>query len=132
MQGQRKCVCEYQVLPEESVMLNADFPQSLRGPMVGQLEAYGALKLFILSSAGKEWRRRRRRRCEEEKESEGSECRERWRDGGTVLCVYCVIFLFSGRNIFSCLVLPCQVDFPFLHSLQISCSCAHSITCSVV
>lgn len=37
-------------------MLNADLPQSLRGPMVGQLEAYGALKLFILSDEGNEWR----------------------------------------------------------------------------
>lgn len=36
------------VLPEEGVVLNADLPQSLRGPVVGQLEAYGALKLFIL------------------------------------------------------------------------------------
>lgn len=48
--------------------------------MVGQLEAYGALKLFILSGEGKEWRWWRRRRGrkreggEEEKESEGSEC----------------------------------------------------------
>lgn len=48
------CICEYQVLPEEGVVLNADLPQSLRGPMVGQLEAYGALKLFILSGEGKE------------------------------------------------------------------------------
>ena len=36
-------------------MFNADLPQSLRGPMVGQLEAYGALKLLILSGEGKEW-----------------------------------------------------------------------------
>lgn len=36
------------VLPEEGVVLDADFPQSLRGPVVGQLEAYGALKLFVL------------------------------------------------------------------------------------
>lgn len=43
-------------------MLYADLPQSLRGPVVGQLEAYGALKLFVLSSEGKEWRRWRRRR----------------------------------------------------------------------
>lgn len=41
-------------------MFNADLPQSLRGPVVGQLEAYGALKLFILSSGW--WRRGRRRR----------------------------------------------------------------------
>lgn len=52
MQGQKKCVCEYQCLPEEGVVLNADLPQSLRGPMVGQFEAYGALKLFVLSSGG--------------------------------------------------------------------------------
>lgn len=45
---------DYQVLPEEGVVLNADLPQSLRGPMVWQFEAYGALKLFILSSEGKE------------------------------------------------------------------------------
>lgn len=53
MQGQKKCAREYQCLPEEGVVLNADLPQSLRGPMVGQLEAYGALKLFILSSGGR-------------------------------------------------------------------------------
>lgn len=66
MQGQKKsvclCICAYQVLPEEGVVLYADLPQSLRGPVVGQLEAYGALKLFILSSEGKEWRRRKRGR----------------------------------------------------------------------
>lgn len=49
----RKSVWHYQCLPEEGVVLNADLPQSLRGPMVGQLEAYGALKLFILSSKGR-------------------------------------------------------------------------------
>ena len=36
------------VLPEEGVVLNADLPQALGGPVVWQLEAYGALKLFIL------------------------------------------------------------------------------------
>lgn len=70
-------------------MLNADLPQSLRGPMVGQLEAYGALKLFILSGEGKEWRMwRRRKGGEEERESEEGECGKRWRDGGKVNCVY--------------------------------------------
>lgn len=85
------CICEYKVLPEEGVVLNADLPQSLRGPVIGQLEAYGALKLFILSSEGEEWRRWRRRRRkegEEEKESEGSKCGGKWRDGGKVNCVY--------------------------------------------
>lgn len=48
-------------------MLNADLPQSLRGPVVGQLEAYGALKLFILSS-GWWWQKRGRRKAEEEEE----------------------------------------------------------------
>lgn len=64
-------------------MLNADLPQSLRGPVVGQLEAYGALKLFVLSGEGKGVEEE-----EEEKESEGSECGERWREGGRVNCVY--------------------------------------------
>ena len=58
MHGTKKSVSvcvSVSILPEEGVVLNADLPQSLRGPMVGQLEAYGALKLFILSSEGKEW-----------------------------------------------------------------------------
>lgn len=42
------------VLPEKGVVFNADLPQSLGGPVVGQLEAYGALKLFVLSGEGKE------------------------------------------------------------------------------
>lgn len=46
-------VCDKQSLPEEGVVFYADLPQSLRGPMVGQLEAYGALKLFILISGGR-------------------------------------------------------------------------------
>lgn len=85
MQGQ-KTVCQSVdrwVLPEEGVVLNADLPQSLRGPVVGQLEAYGALKLFVLSGEGKGVEEE-----EEEKESEGSECGERWREGGRVNCVY--------------------------------------------
>lgn len=35
-------------LPEESVMFNANLPQSLGSPVVGQLETNGAFKLFIL------------------------------------------------------------------------------------
>lgn len=74
---QKRCTCQYiydyQVLPEEGVVLNADLPQSLWCPMVGQLEAYGALKLFILSSEGDKWRCwRTKKGGEEEKESEGS------------------------------------------------------------
>lgn len=88
----RKSVWEYQCLPEEGVVLNADLPQSLRGPMVGQLEAYGALKLFILSSKGREGEgggeRRKRKGGGEEKEREGSKCRKRWRICGRVNCVY--------------------------------------------
>lgn len=45
------------ILPEKGVVFYADLPQSLRGPMVGQLEAYGALKLFVLSGEGDKWRR---------------------------------------------------------------------------
>lgn len=54
------CVCESRCLPEEGVVLDADLPQSLRGPVVGQLEANGALKLFILIGGGRRWCRRRR------------------------------------------------------------------------
>lgn len=45
-------------LPEEGVVLNADLPQSLRGPVVGQLEANGALELFVLIGSGMRWCRR--------------------------------------------------------------------------
>lgn len=60
--------------------------------MVGQLEAYGALKLFILSSGrvgsgGVEEKRKKRRESVEEK-SGGSERGERWWNGGRVNCVY--------------------------------------------
>lgn len=34
--------------PEEGVMLYADLPETLGGAVVGQLEANGALKLFVL------------------------------------------------------------------------------------
>lgn len=60
------CLFFLWVLPEEGVVLNADLPQTLRSPVVGQLEAYGALKLFILSS-GWWWRRGRREGEEAEK-----------------------------------------------------------------
>lgn len=63
--------------------------------MVGQLEAYGALKLFILSSGrvgsgGVEEKKRKKRKRREgvEEKSGGSECGERWRNGGRVNCVY--------------------------------------------
>ncbi len=36
-------------LPEEGVVLNADFPNSFGGPVVGQLEADGALELLGLT-----------------------------------------------------------------------------------
>lgn len=52
-------VCASRRLPEEGVVLNADLPQSLRGPVVGQLEANGALELFVLISGGR-WCRQRR------------------------------------------------------------------------
>lgn len=75
------CVCECHVIPEKSVVLNADLPQTLRSPMVGQLETYGALKLFILE----EWRKRVKavdgaegERKEEWRESRG-------KDGATVV-----------------------------------------------
>lgn len=44
--------------------------------MIGQLEAYGALKLFILRAVTE------RSRGEEEQGSEGSERGDRWRGGG--------------------------------------------------
>lgn len=64
--------------------------------MVGQLEAYGALKLFILSggrvgSGGveeKKKKRRKKRREGVEEKSGGSERGERRRNGGRVNCVY--------------------------------------------
>lgn len=62
--------------------------------MVGQLEAYGALKLFILSSGRvgsggvEEKKRRKKRREGVEEKSGGSEREERWRNGGRVNCVY--------------------------------------------
>ena len=52
--------CARLFLPEEGVVLDADLPQSLRGPVVGQLEANGALKLFVLMGGGRRWCRRRR------------------------------------------------------------------------
>lgn len=64
------CLFFLWVLPEEGVVLNADLPQTLRSPVVGQLEAYGALKLFILSS-GWWWRRGRRGRREGEEAEKG-------------------------------------------------------------
>lgn len=54
------CVRASRCLPEEGVVLDADLPQSLRGPVVGQLEPNGALELFVLMSGG---RRRRRWWC---------------------------------------------------------------------
>lgn len=51
-------VCASPGLPEEGVVLNADLPQSLRGPVVGQLEANGALELFVLIGSGMRWCRR--------------------------------------------------------------------------
>ena len=102
---QRKCVRECHVLPEEGVVLNADLPQSLRGPMVGQLEAYGALKLFILSGEVKE-----EREGEEDRESEGEKCGEKmegWWQGELCLLRSNVeinaVFLFTRRNV------PCHV-----------------------
>lgn len=67
-EGVQPCRCE--IVPEEGVVLNADLPQSLRGPVVGQLEAYGALKLFILRREGKEWKWQRSRRGGEKRETE--------------------------------------------------------------
>lgn len=52
--NQIQCRDSASVLPEEGVVFDADLPQSLRGPMVGQLEAYGALELLILSGEGSE------------------------------------------------------------------------------
>lgn len=43
-----------------------------------------------------------------------------------------IVFLFTGRNICLYFPLPCQVDFPSLTNLKISCSCAHCIRCSVM
>lgn len=62
--------------------------------MVGQLEAYGALKLFILSSGRvgsggvEEKKRRKKRRESVEEKSGGSKRGKRWRNGGRVNCVY--------------------------------------------
>ena len=140
MQGQ-KTVCQSVdrwVLPEEGVVLNADLPQSLRGPVVGQLEAYGALKLFVLSGEGKGVEEEEEEEeGEEEKESEGNECGARWREGGRVNCVYSAAveksMLFFCLEIYSpCLLLPRQVDFPSLTNPQIRRSCARSIKCSTV
>lgn len=46
-------VCAKHTLPEKGMVLDANFPQPLRGAMIGQLEANGAFKLFMLSSANK-------------------------------------------------------------------------------
>lgn len=94
---QRKCIClctsEHRVLPEEGVVLNADLPQSLRGPVVGQLEAYGALKLFVLSERGKGvevvegWREVRKKKKKKRRVKEASAGRD-GAVGGRVNCVY--------------------------------------------
>lgn len=111
--------------------------------MVGQLEAYGALKLFILSSGGRGVEvevveEGRREGGEEEEESEGSKCGKRWRNGGRVNCVYSAAteksigFLFGGRNKCSCFTMPCQAGFLSLTNLKISCSYAQYIRCSAM
>lgn len=56
--GNQLCICVILGLPEEGVVLNADLPQSLRGPVVGQLEANGALELFVLIGSGTRWGRK--------------------------------------------------------------------------
>lgn len=38
-------------LPEESVVFNANFPQLLSGPMIGQLETNSRFVLFELSGS---------------------------------------------------------------------------------
>lgn len=113
--GAEKVCREYQCLPEEGVVLNADLPQSLRGPMVGQLEAYGALKLFILSSGGRGWRGREG--GEEEEESEGSKCGERWRNSGRVNCVYSAAM--EKSILFFCLLVKIYACVSHCHVRQI-------------
>lgn len=78
----------YEVLPEEGVVFYADLPQALGGPMVGQLKAYGALKLFILSVEGEGGEDGGGRGSEEEKEREGTRCVDRQKDGSRMNCVY--------------------------------------------
>lgn len=81
--------CELQLLPEEGVVFYADLPQTLRGPLVGQPEAYGALKLFILSGGGwggeggggSEGRESKGGEEEKKQQSEGAKCRERGKVG---------------------------------------------------
>ena len=48
------CVCVRVCvsLPEEGMVLYADLPQAFRSTVVGELEANGALKLFILRGHG--------------------------------------------------------------------------------
>lgn len=41
---------DWQCLPEEGMMLDADFPESFRSSVVVQLEANGALELLVLST----------------------------------------------------------------------------------
>lgn len=105
----------------------------------------GSLKPMVLSNCsywevrGERWWWRKRKGMWRRR----GEWRE-WvvgRDGGVVAsanCVYSAVmeksmlfFLFTcTRNIIS--HLPCQVNFPSLTNLQISCSCTRSIRCSVV
>lgn len=111
--------------------------------MVGQLEAYGALKLFILSSGRvgsggveeKRKKRRKKRRESVEEKSEGSERGERWWNGGRVNCVY-------SKNqysfIFFCLQLEYMLLQPRRHvrilmsdQPKVS-SCVRHIRCSVM
>lgn len=68
--GNQLCICASRGLPEEGVVLNADLPQSLRGPVVGQLKANGALELFVLIGSVTRWGRKEGRK--KRKDREGS------------------------------------------------------------
>lgn len=64
-------------------MLDADLPQSLRGPVVGQLEANGALKLFVLIGGWRRWRRWSRGGKKHKRIVKGVQGKaEVWRPGG--------------------------------------------------
>lgn len=67
-------------------MLNADLPQSLRSPVVGQLKANGALELFVLIGGGRRWCRRRRGGKKHKRTVKGVQGKvEVWGGGGKCL-----------------------------------------------